>query len=205
MIDTEKIMMLEEIDLKEFSEKVEMDHIEELVELLNEKDNKIRYNALKILENRSANFDDVYPFFEIFTAKLTNENSYERNIGLKLIAANAKWDKENKLDSVINEYLDLLNDIKPITVRSCIQEIKKIIPYKSNLSIKIARSLMNKNILEEKETMRKLVLIDILNVLLIIRKIEPLDEIDDYILHALSGGILDKKAKVQIEKMLKSL
>lgn len=53
-----------------------------------------------------------------------------------------------------------------------------------------------------KETMRKLVLTDILNILLMIKKYQSDDKIDEYILDALSGEILDKKAKKQIESMI---
>jgi hypothetical protein len=51
-------------------------------------------------------------------------------------------------------------------------------------------------------TMRKLVLIDILNILVLIKKHHPSDEIETYILKALTGGLLDKKAIKQIESML---
>jgi hypothetical protein len=53
-----------------------------------------------------------------------------------------------------------------------------------------------------KDTMRKSILLDILNVLLIIRKEQKNDEIDNFILNALSGEILDKKSKKQIELSL---
>jgi len=50
--------------------------------------------------------------------------------------------------------------------------------------------------------MRKSVLLDILNVLLLIRKELKADEIESFILNALSGEILDKKSKKQIEALL---
>ena len=53
-----------------------------------------------------------------------------------------------------------------------------------------------------KETMRKSILLDILNVLLIIRKELKTDEVENFILNALSGEILDKKSKKQIEALL---
>jgi hypothetical protein len=53
-----------------------------------------------------------------------------------------------------------------------------------------------------KETMRKSILIDILNVLFIIRLEHKTDEIESFILNALSGEILDKKTKKQIEDYL---
>jgi len=47
--------------------------------------------------------------------------------------------------------------------------------------------------------MRKSILLDILNVLMEIRKKLKTDEIESFILNALSGGILDKRTKKQIE------
>lgn len=54
-----------------------------------------------------------------------------------------------------------------------------------------------------KETMRKSILIDILNVLFIIRQKQKTDEIENYILNAISGDILDKKSRKQFEALLK--
>lgn len=50
-----------------------------------------------------------------------------------------------------------------------------------------------------KETMRKSILFDIINVLLIIRKEWKTDEAETFIVKALTGEILDKKTKKQIE------
>jgi len=47
--------------------------------------------------------------------------------------------------------------------------------------------------------MRKPILTDILNVIFIIRQGYKSEDIDGFIFHALSGGILDKKTKKQFE------
>lgn len=202
MITVEKLMSIYQKDLQEYSKGIDKGDLPQIVEWLSEKDNKIRYQALLLLQSRSLYCDDVYSFWDIFKAKLKSENSYQRSIGLMLIADNTKWDKDNKLDDTIDEYLELLNDEKPITIRQCIQALDKIVPYKKHLNLKIAGKLMDINILSLKETMQKLILIDILNILLMIKKNQPTDEIDEYISNALSGGILDKKAKKQIEAMI---
>ena len=120
-----------------------------------------------------------------------------------LIAANAKWDMENKLDDIIDENLSLIYDEKPITVRQCIQSLCEIVPYKEHLLMKIADKLMSLNITEIRATMQKLILIDILTVLTMIRKQQTNNEIESYILNALSGGLLDKKAVKQVGAMLR--
>lgn len=55
-----------------------------------------------------------------------------------------------------------------------------------------------------KESMRKSMLIDILNVLFIIRQERKTDDLESFILNALSGEILDKKSKKQFEALFNS-
>ena len=116
-----------------------------------------------------------------------------------LIAENVRWDTENRMEEIIDEYLTLLKDKKPIIIRQCIQSLGKIASEKPGLNDKIASRLISFDIMAVKETMRKSILIDILNVLFIIRQEHKQDEIESFILKALSGEILDKKTKKQIE------
>lgn len=200
MITIESMMSINKSDLQEVSKTtIYKDDIPQLVEWLSLKDDKIRYQAFLLLQNRSSFVDDVYPYWDIFQSKLKSDNSYQRSIGLMLLAENVKWDTNSKTEDTIDEYLETLNDEKPITVRQCIQALSKIVPYKPNLNEKIAAGLISFNLMAVRETMRKSILLDILNVLLIIRKEYKTDEIESYILNALSGGILDKKTKNQIE------
>lgn len=76
------------------------------------------------------------------------------------------------------------------------------VPYKKNHQEKIAHALMNIDIATLRPTMRKLVLMDILQVLLHIRRHQPASTIDAYIFDALSGSIFDGKSKKQIQKAL---
>lgn len=78
-----------------------------------------------------------------------------------------------------------------------------IVPYKNHLHMKIANKLMSINIMDIRATMQKLILIDILEALAMIRKYQTNNEIESYILNALSGGVLDKKAAKQVEAMLR--
>jgi hypothetical protein len=73
------------------------------------------------------------------------------------------------LDASLDEYLDLLGDEKPITVRQCIQNLSTIALYKPDLGPKIAERLVAFDINGQRETMRKFILLDILNTLLVIR------------------------------------
>ena len=202
MISLESIMLIPKENLKNASRVLNKEGIPQLIEWLNLKDDSIRYQAFLLLQNRSIFFDDVYPYWDTFRNKLKNDNSYQRNIGLMLIAENVKWDRENRMENMIDEYLILLNDERPITIRQCIQALGKIAAAKPGLNDKIASSLISFDIMAVKETMRKSILLDILNVLLIIRKGHKKGEIDTFILYALTGEILDKKSKKQIEALL---
>lgn len=202
MITIESIMSIDKSGLPEASKKLNRDDIPQLVEWLSLKDDNIRYQAFLLLQNRSAEFEDVYPYWDVFRDKLKSDNSYQRSIGLMLIAENAKWDAENRMEDTIDEYLELLKDEKPITVRQCIQSLGKVTPYKPDLNAKVADRLISFDIMAVKETMRKSILLDILNVLLIIRKELKKDEIESFILDALTGGVLDNKSKKQVQAFL---
>jgi len=202
MVSMESIMLIDKNDIKEASKNIVKDDIPLLVDWLSLKDDNIRYQAFLLLQNRSVFFDDVYPYWDIFRNKLKSDNSYQRSIGLMLIAENTRWDTENQMENTIDEYLELLKDEKPITIRQCIQSLGKVVPYKPGISNKIADRLISFDFTAIKETMRKSVLLDILNVLLLTIKELKTDETESFILNALSGEILDKKSKKQIEALL---
>ncbi|EHI99870.1 hypothetical protein CDLVIII_3298 [Clostridium sp. DL-VIII] len=198
MITADQLMILKENDIQNISKVINKNDISQFVEWLSEKNDKVRYNSLLLLENYSAYFKDVYFFWDVFIEKLRNKNSYQRIIGLKLIADNVKWDEDNKFEKIFDEYFNFLNDDKLIIIRQGLQSIQNIIPYKEHLNNRIANKIMSLNIWNLRETMRKPILMDILNALILIKKNQANDEIDNYIINAVSGGVLDKKTKKQI-------
>ena len=202
MIIFESVLAIDKDALQEAARGLNGDDIASLVEWLALKDDDIRYQALQLLQHRSALCDDVYPYWSTLRGKLKSENSYQRSIGIMLIAENARWDSKNRIEGVIDEYLALLSDEKPITIRQCIQSLGRIASTKPALNGKIAKKLVSFDVMAVKETMRKSILLDILNVLTLIRKSLRTDEIDGFIMEALSGGILDQKSKKQIEALL---
>ncbi len=204
MYNLERLLSIDKNDMSEASKTINSDELRQLVELLSEKDDKIRYQSFLLLQNRSMNFDDVYSYWDIFCEKLQSENSYQRSIGLMLIAENAKWDRDDKIEKIIDEYLLHLNDDKPITTRQCIQSLQKIIPFKRQLHFKIAYKLMTLDLSSIRATMQKSILMDIISVLIMIRKYRTNDEIEGYIFKALGGGLLDKKAIKHVEYLMSS-
>lgn len=148
-----------------------MSNIQDLVDDLMNNDNKQAYQCLKQLEDESNRSADVYPFFDIFVEMLNNMNSYIRTRGILLIAANAKWDVNYKIDEIIGEYLKHILDDKPITARQCIKALPSIVKYKPDLQNDIENALHCANPIKYKESMQSLILKDIQKSLDDIRKL----------------------------------
>ena len=80
-----------------------------------------------------------------------------RTRGLTLIAYNAKWDKDNKIDEIIDEYLKHIEDVKPITARQCIKLLPFIAKNKPELKCDIISSLQKANVSIYTDSMQSLV------------------------------------------------
>ncbi len=202
MFSLEELLLIPQDQLMEEAQKLDSEEISQLVEWLALKEDKIRYQAFLLLKHRSAIDSAVYQYWEVFRSKLCNENSYQRSIGLMLIAENVRWDNCNKMKDTLEEYLKLLKDEKPITVRQCIQSLRAVIEARAELSEAIADQLMSLVLTDYKETMRKLILMDALDILLTINRQKHNEKIESYIFEALTGEILDKKSKKLIDAQL---
>lgn len=142
-----------------------MNNIQELVNGLKDKDDKYAYRCLKLLETESINSDTVYPYIDLFVSMMNNPNSYIRTRGIKLIAANAKWDEDCKIDEIIGEYLKHIMDDKPITARQCIKTLPVIARYKPDLISCVCNALHKANPQIYKSSMQPLIFKDIQDAL----------------------------------------
>ena len=88
-----------------------------------------------------------------------------------MIAYNAKWDKDNKIDEIIDEYLKHIEDVKPITARQCIQLLPFIAKNKPELKCDIISSLQKANVSIYADSMQSLVYKDIQTSLAEIEKL----------------------------------
>lgn len=104
--------------------------LQELVNGLRDKKDQYAYQCLKELESESERSDAVSLYFDSFASMLNDSNSYIRTRGIRLIAANAKWDKDCKIDEIIDSYLNHIMDDKPITARQTIKALPAIAQYK---------------------------------------------------------------------------
>ena len=146
-------------------------NIGETFELLFDKNNNVAYKALQELHKESEETDCVYPFIDRLSDMLDSDNSYIRTRGLTLLAYNAKWDKEYKVDEIINEYLKHITDVKPITARQCIKLLPIIAKHKPELKNDILSALNKANISIYDYSMQPLVYKDIQKALKEIKKL----------------------------------
>ena len=185
-----------------FAEMITVADIAPLVERLASHEDKIRYPAFLLLKERSVVCADVYPFWDVLDEKLTDPNSYQRSIGAMLLSANARHDAQGKLRQTLPRYLALLSDPKPITVRQCAQALPEILRAKPEYAEEICDAILQVSLLDFKDTMRKLILLDFLEVLLLCRRLHPSESLEEYFFSVLSGSILDEKAKKQLRNRL---
>ncbi|MFA5407430.1 MAG: SufBD protein [Bacilli bacterium] len=136
-------MEINKKEIRDAAMKLTSEDIKKLIINLESKDNNLRYKSFLILQSRSDFCNDCYAYFDDFINKLDKDNSYQRSLGLMMIAFNTKWDVENKFDIIVNKFLDHINDEKFITSRQCIQSLSNIIPYKPHL-IKVIKNRLEK-------------------------------------------------------------
>ncbi len=202
MIDEATLSLVNPENAAQFVTALTCEDIPSLVARLDSSEDKIRYPALLLLRERSAVAADVYPFWDVLDGKLTNANSYQRSIGCMLLAVNARHDAEGRMEKTLPRYLSLLTDSKPITVRQCAQALPEILRAKPELAQEIARAILQVDLLPFKDTMRRLILVDFLEVLVMVRSLQPSEALEQYFFSVLSGSILDEKAKKQLRSAL---
>lgn len=136
-------------------------NVAEIFELLFDKNNKVAYKALLELQKESEETNCIYPYMDRLSSMLDNDNSYIRTRGLTLIAYNAKWDTNYKIDEIIDKYLQHITDVKPITARQCIKLLPIIAKHKPELRNDILSALHKANICIYDDSMHPLVCKDI--------------------------------------------
>ena len=185
--------------IEESADRLTSEDIAFLVSLLPEKRDELRYPAFLLLERRSGMYDDVYPYWDVFSEKIDSANSYQRIIGVTLIGANMKWDRDDRFAGIEERYLACCDDEKPIVSRLTLQNMAKWIADKPQYWEIVKKALLQIDIDKQRDTMKKLILLDIISVLAEMQKLKRSDDITEYFMRAMTGGILDKKAIKQIE------
>ena len=131
-----------------------------IAELQNKEDKKA-YTLVKELVEKSAESSEYYSYFDDFISLLDDKSSYIRTRGLVLSCAQARWDKEEKLQTNIELLLSLLHDEKPTVVRQCLAVLHEVVLYKPELTDRISLGLTKIDVTKYKESMEPLIKKDI--------------------------------------------
>ena len=146
-------------------------NIAETFELLFDKNNNVAYKALQELQKESEETDCIYAYMDRLGDMLDSDNSYIRTRGFVLLAYNARWDIDNKIDEIIDEYLKHITDVKPITARQCIKLLPMVAREKPELRNDICSALQKADISFYDDSMQPLVYKDIQKALKEIQKL----------------------------------
>jgi len=199
----EELLALPRGDLPRAAESLTPGDIQGLVDLLDEKADEARYAALLLLTARSERFPDVLPHWPRFRRKLADGNSYQRSIGILMIAANARWAAAEAVEEALPDCLKLTRDEKPITARQAVQALGRIAGDAPSAAPRIAAALMALDLEAVRETMRKLLLMDACRALLPLSGDPELrDAVHAYLMAALSGDLLDRASKKELRNAL---
>ena len=129
----------------------------DMIDRLQDKKDMKAHEYLKELELKSAECNELYEYFEEFLQLIHHKSSYVRTRGFRLCCAQAKWDRENKIDLHIEKLLMMLDDEKPTAVRQCLAALHLVVLYKPDLMPIIETRLNRMDVSKYKDSMRPLI------------------------------------------------
>lgn len=132
---------------------------------LTRKDAKDAYAFAQQIVEESRASDTWYPCFDRFAELLRHKNSLVRNRAIAILAANARWDREERFDALLAEFLSHVTDAKPITARQCVAALPEIAEAKPELIPRIRAALEQADLSGYPDSMRPLILKDIVAAL----------------------------------------
>jgi hypothetical protein len=160
-VDNNQLLALKKDQIPNQAKTLSADDIEFLVETLSEKDDKLRYNAFLLLQAHTKVANTVYPYWNKLAEKLDSDNSYQRSLGIMLLAENVRWDSEGKFAGVIGKYFACCNDEKFITARQTIQALAEVAKATSKYNKAIAEGLAGLDFSKYKENQQSLLKRDV--------------------------------------------
>lgn len=136
-----------------------------IIKQLTDDDDKKAFSFMKEIVAKSEQSAEYYPYFEDFAALLQDSKSYIRTRAFILCCSQARWDTEGKIEKIMPELMALLFDSKPTVVRQCLNAIKELIVFRSELRPQIRNAIDSMDIGQYKESMSPLIQNDIERVL----------------------------------------
>jgi hypothetical protein len=144
-----------------------------LVLTLADKDDKLRYNAFLLLHAHSKVAPSVYQFWTVLERKLSNDNSYQRSLGVMLIAENVRWDKDGRFAEVLGKFWACCIDEKFITARQTIQALVTVMQSTDKYDAAIKQGLLGLQFDQYKENQQSLLKRDVTKALEVTNKTNP--------------------------------
>lgn len=135
--------------------------MQEIIAKMTSKDDKYACAIADQIISESQDTDQWYEYFDTFASLLNHPKSLVRNRALYILAANAKWDSENRFDTILDEYLTHITDEKPITARQCIKALVQVGREKPQYIPRILSSFHDADLSKYKDSMRPLIEKDI--------------------------------------------
>jgi hypothetical protein len=139
-----------------------------MIKSLYSKDTSEAYKILLELEQISEKENFLYNYFDEFVQMIDNEKYDIRVRGYRLLCKQAKWDKGNKINKIIDKILLEIEDEKPIAVRMKLKALEDIVLNKKELNGKIKKKILEMDCSKYKDTMQPLILKDTENILSLI-------------------------------------
>lgn len=134
---------------------------QDVLAMLTVKDDKAACAFAERVIAESRESDGWYSFFEEFASLLSHPKSLVRNRALTILAANARWDEEDRFERILPEYLAHITDEKPVTARQCVKALAEVGRSKPQLVPAIAAALRGAELSRYKDSMRPLIEKDI--------------------------------------------
>ena len=167
-MNTNDLSMLTKDSIPTLSKNLCAAEINFLFQTLNEKEDTIRYNAFLLLQSKSRESPLVYEYWSELEKKLESPNSYQRSIGIMLLAENVRWDKNDKFSKTFNKYMNCCNDEKFITARQAIQGLSQIVGATGKYDERVKEALVDLQVAKYKENQQKLLKKDVAAILKIL-------------------------------------
>ncbi len=130
---------------------------EEIFYQLYDKEIAAVWQAFQDIEKSIDQSDFLYQHFDDVQKMLVNEKSFIKMRGFRLICKLSRWDKNNRIEPIIDNLLAVLDDDKPTIVRQCLSALPTLLFYKPQLAQKISHKVKNLNLSKYKDTMRPLI------------------------------------------------
>lgn len=132
-----------------------------IISELTSKDDKYAWEFAERIISESQKTDMWYEYFDDFAVLLNHPSSLVRNRELLILAANAKWDIENRFAYILSSFLTHITDEKPITSRQCIKALIQVGKSKPQYIPTILSAFHSADLSKYKESMCSLIKKDI--------------------------------------------